>query len=1215
MLLADRPCTTSHNARKRSPLKNSRKCTSETSNSEIVGSHARKNQDSQLERKMTLLDDKKTGPNEVILSKSNIEHIPPLAEASMMAKSDIVLPIDQVLAKQVERCDFGQALTVATPLNTVNNIILKQPRGGEIYRSKGRKKRALGESRNALNIDISVAPLLFCTPHEPIDLSVRMYEKSADSPTTLMLTLVPQDGGTLHVSQKNRQNFNEQFTKCQGNLKQKASCKNTYRTSKLVVGKNVTENNTRNVAPLCLHLNFDSASQKRRQVKGLKDPNSIDGRGGILRLQTSSFHLDGDKFAENDLILLQQQSNSSARCTSNQPQNCESSDGHNSLNRTSQTRRVGSCKSHMSRGSKYCTHGRSVPPTQQASTYLSQSSKSGLLPDPKSVHDIRSTTIRTVPVSGGSSAENSVGCTHKNRAEVSTVDVVDDCKVDGESSSGQCGGSPQSYASQAGSNNDDLSLQVFLDADYGSDTIPVIISRKSNVRGSVTSSEPREYRGKSAPSESYGQMGSRVLEKKDYSGLNISENPVKKTLKGTPMISVSKGNSNGASPKNSQGSDFRLTNTKTHWSRPTDKTSSSYITRSSQHSLPSTQWKRLSTELIDEIAQELVDSVVDAAFKKLDAKTSSLQPIHFESRYTRTADANTEGRNTKTMRFILDRGTNKKPIKFNLTLCLVDDANQKHCFNPVIPKDYHILRSGTTRLAPTEDPRGTLKSLKSFASDKTEDVAEVLVDDALYSAVDLISVDPSRFTEVRSSELQETPVDAKIRSLVASINGQEKTVSMDKSGAYNLSIDKDMINGLMTLQLGFSVLSDSEEKKSDSSQQTQSPLIVTPECSVKSEQSSDSSCGILGSRTAKDRISQLQTVERPGILIQLRENPTTSMKTAQKVKETCTTSRTFMRKGCEMAELSKNLCQEPSQGVLPYNTIEKVSTHYSECCSFVSSIGLEEVAKNANFSGQLKKDSVGSVLEGPNLSFSMSGFTEQPQEERRTTLLQTQHPSTTTMAPSVLGYDASQKTSERYDHNDFLGTGSRDPRGSVEGPNTRQETILKTNIPSSYKSSRGSPECDTTPESKCDECRTRMSPDGEIPASSVPSCLKFVQTDMTLPVNEEVASCYQMDGDEVCFCGNRETIDGGNTSVLEKNPSSYNLESSQVLEKKSSEETFSIRLNIRLPKGCGKLVNQASADPKTFVRLSDQGIPLSYANVSNSNESIVVNALTVRKLS
>lgn len=1186
------PSTTSHNARKRRPVENGRKRHSETSNSEIVGSRARKDQKPQTERRITLFDDKKNRSDEDILSKPSVEHIPPLVEASTRAKSDIVLPIDQVLANQVERCEFGQALTVATPLNAANSIILKQPRGSEIYGSARGEKGALDKTRNALNIDINVAPFLFFTPQESIDLSVRMYEKPTVPPTTLMLTLVPQDGGTPRILHQKRQNFNVQSTKYQDNLKQKVNCRNTCRMSQLAMAQGMTKNNTQNIVPLCLHLNLDSTSQKCRKLKG---SNPIETGGRILCLQTSGFPFDGGKFAENGLMPLHQQSNSSARCTSNQPQNCESSGGNNSINRTSQTRRMGTCKSHVSRGNKYCMHGRSLPPTQQASIYLSQGSKGGPLPDPKSVHDIRTATVRTVPVSGAFSTENSVGCTHKNRTD---VDVVDECKVDGESSSGQCGGSQQSCVSQAGSNTDDLSLQVFLDADYGPDTIPVIISKKSNARSSVASHEPRESRGKSAPSESYGPMGSRPLEKKNYSGLNISENSLKKTLKGTPTISVFKGNSNGASSKSSQGSDFRLTNTRTHWSKPIDRTSSSYIVGSSQHLLPSVQSKRLPTELINEVAQELVDSVVNTAFKKFDTENSPLRSTHFES----TADTSTERRNAKTMRFILDRGTNKKPIKFNLTLCLVDDTNQKHCFSPVFPKDYHVLRSGTTHLAPTEDPRGTLKSLKSFASENTEDVAEVLVDDALYSAVDAISMEPSRLTEMRSTELQETPVDAKIRSLVASINGQEKPVSMDKSGAYNLSIDKEMLNGLMTLQLGFSVLSDSDEKKSDSSQHTQSPHLVTPECSVKSEHSSDSSCGC---RTARDGISHSQTVERPGILIQLRENPSTPIKAAQKMKDACTAAR------CEMAELCKSLCQEQSPCVFPYNAIEKVSTHYSECCSFVSSVGLEDAARNANFSGQMRKDLPSSVLEGPNFSVSMSGFNEQPQEERRTTLLQVQHPSTVTLAPSVSGFDVSLKPSERYDSNDFVETNSSDPRGSVEGPNTRLETFSKTNGPSTCKCSQSSPECESISQSKFDGGRTRTSPDGEIPAISKPSCLKFVQTDMTLPVNEEVASCYQMEGDEVCLCGNRETIDDGNTSVLEKNPSLSNLQSAQVLEKKSSEETFSIRLNIRLPKACGKVVSQTSADPKTFVRLSEQTIPLSYTNVSNSSEIAVISSLAV----
>ncbi|KAL5962903.1 hypothetical protein TSMEX_009366 [Taenia solium] len=1181
------PSAASHDAKKRCLLENGRKRHRETSSSEIVGIRARQDQRPQNERRMAPFDNKKIRSDEVILSKSSVERILPLVEVSTRAKSDIVLPIDQVLANQVERCEFSQALTVATPLNTASSVILKQPCGSETYGSARRRKGTSSEMRNALNIDINVAPFLFCTPRESVDLNVRMYEKSTDPPTTLMLTLVPQDSGTPRILQR-RQNFNEQSTKRQGNLKQKVSCRNTCRLSQ-------------NIAPLCLRLNLDSISQKCRQVKEPKGSNFVETGGRILCMQTSGFPFDGGKFAGNGLMLLQQQSNSSARCTSNQPQHFGFSGGHNSINRTSQVRRVGTCKSHVSRGNKYCMHGRSLPPTQQSSTYISQGSKGGPLPDPKSVHDIRTATIRTVPVSGVFSTENSVGCSHKNRTD---VDVVDECKVDGESSSGQCGGSQQSYVSQAGSNTDDLSLQVFLDADYGPDTIPVIISKKSNVRSSVASHEPRESRGKSVPSESYGPMRSRPLEKRICSGLNISENSMNKTLKGTPIISVFKGNSNGASAKSSQGSDLRLTNTRTHWSKPIDRTSSSYIVGSSQHFLPSVQPKRLPTELVDEVAQELVDSVVDTALKKFDTENSLLRSTHFES----MADTSTERKNTKTMRFILDRGTNKKPIKFNLTLCLVDDTNQKHCFSPVFPKDYHVLRSGTTQLAPTEDPRGTLKALKSFASENTEDLAEVLVDDALYSAVDLISMEPSRLTEMRSTELQEMPVDAKIRSLVASINGQEKPVSMDKSGAYNLSIDKEMLNGLVTLQLGFSVLSDSDEKKSDSSQHTQSPYLVTPECSVKSEHSSDSSCGC---RTAKDGNPQSQTVERPGILIQLRENPSTSMKAAKKVKDACTAARSSMQKECDMAELCKNLCQEQSPCVFPYNAIEKVSTHYSECCSFVSSVGLEDVARNANFSGQSKKDSSGSVLEGPNFSFTMSGFNEQPQEERRTTLLQVQHPSTVTLAPSLSGCDVSVKPSERYDSHDFVETHSSDPRGSVEGPNTRLGTFSKTNAMSTYKYSQSSPECESTSESKFGGGRTGTSPDGEIQAVSVPNCLKFVQTDMTLPVNEEVASCYHMEGDEVCLCGNRETIDGGNTSVLEKNPSSSNLQSAQILEKKSSEETFSIRLNIRLPKGCGKVVSHASADPKTFVRLSEQGIPLSYTNISNSNEIFVISPLAV----
>ncbi|VDM32104.1 unnamed protein product [Hydatigera taeniaeformis] len=1151
------PSTTTHNVRRRRALENDRK------RRDILGSQECKDQESQIGKIKS----------DAILSRSNIEHIPPLVESSMMTKGDAVLPIDQVLANQVERSELGQALTVSTPLNTVNSIILKQPLSNEICEPARLRKRTSNQTRNALSIDINVAPLLPFTPQESIDLSVCMYEKSVNPPATLKLTLLPKDIDTLRVIQQKQGSSSKHFSKHQDTLKPKVRCRSKGQVSQLSKAQGVITNTTQNTVPLCLRLNLDSTSRNPQPMKNLKSSHPAETGGKSLCPRTSNLHFDGDKFAENDFVLLQQQSNSSAGCASNKSQNCESSGGHNSINRTSQNRRVGTCKTHGGRGNKYCVHGHSLPPTHQASTYLSQNSRGGSLSDLKAVHDARTTTVRIVPTSGAFSGENLVGCTHMNRTD---VDVIDECKVDGESSSGPCGGSQQSYVSQAGSNTDDLSLQVFLDADYGPDTIPVIISKKSNIRSSLASHERRQCRGKSVPSETHRSVGSKHLERRLCSGLNTSENSVKKTVKGPPVISVYKGNSNGASSKCVQGSDFQLTNTRTH--------SSSCMVGQS---------KRWLSELIDEVAQELVDSVVDTAFRKIDAETSPSRSIRFES----TPDAGTEHRNSKTMRFILDRGTHKKPIKFNLTLCLVDDANQKHCFSPVFPKDYHILRTGTSYLAPTEEGRGMLKSLKSFASETTEDVAEVLVDDALYSAVDFISMDPSRLTEMRNIELQEAPVGAKIRSLVASINGEEKPVSMDKSGAYNLSIDKDMLNGLMTLQLGFSVLSDSEEKKSDSSQHTQSHF-VTPECSVKSEHSFDSSCGC---HTLKDGITRSQTAERPGILIQLRENPITPAKSSQKVKEACNTAKPLVRKGCDMTEFCKNLCQEQAPCVFPYNAIEKVSTHYSECCSFISSFGFDDIAKNANFSGHLERGSSGNVSEGPNLSFSMSGINEQPQEERRTTVLQDQHPCTVTMAPSVSRLDVPIKPPEAYASNDTVEANTFDPRESMEAPTTRcLETFSKANAPSTCKYSQISPQCESTRGSKFDDSRVRTTPVGEIPAVSMPSCLKFVQTGMTLPVNEEVASCYQMDGDEVCLCKNRETTDGGNASAMERTPTSSNPHSAQMLEKKSSEETFSIRLNIRLPKGCGKVVSHATADPKPFVNLSEQGLPISYANVSNS---------------
>lgn len=1000
-------------------------------------------------------------------------------EASNRLKNITVFPISQVLANQMENYTLERALSTALSSRTATNTIQKHRE--EVDEANVKKKQSNGAlidvGKFQLQINVGDPSSSSQELKSPVNFNIHMNEKPNDKTNCLKVTILPPKDDKLSSRQPHASVESSPIEE-----------KPDLRRTPLIENKSVNLA-SQDTMPIHLRFNWGSISQ-RDQRNTVPSEYSVEPPN----LHSTCYPPDGDKITDNDMPHLQEQANSSARCSSNQATSRTSNARHNSLKRHAQTERLSICNRRID-----CANLHSVNTCGFRITKGNPLSESK--PNQKEYY------------AANKAVENSVDCASKALPESNTYNPVALRKLDPEPTAGCQDSEQSSNDSQGGSRSDNISLQVFLDADYGSDTIPIIIDKKADIRPTTSASSSKakmpskDNLKKSKPGTTV--MSDKPEAKKCCNGATISgRSVVKKSLKGIPLIAVSKGNSNCSSMVKDQIGYCQSNNTgtssgssrspaKLYWNLSVENELNHCLPGSDQCRGSSVHSMGLDVELLDDIAEELVNTVVDAAIKAIDIEEASLRPVEFPASCGITkADSNSDGIK-KRIKFILDRGENKKPIKFNLTLCLVGDENEKQYLKPKNPKDdCHFLSSNPTKLTGSDANKRLPNSLKKLSVERTEEAADLLVEDAIYSALNQFTLAPPKDINTLCNEIGKNAITARIKSLVACVNGKERAVSKDKSGAYNLTVDKEMVDGSMTLQLAFSVSSESDEI-SDMNKGRQSPYKNMDDLSINSKNS-----------------------ERTGILINLKEtHDEKPMNSPHVLQDIYTIPVPTMKGETAEVEFHKAIC--PNEAV-----VDNASLHLSEY-NLISTDNLDEIlAKSPHFSEEFKRDSSSSLFDMMNLSLPPSELNDQLYEDR---------------SPNNALED--RRTSYRCDANNCFKSISYESI-NLESLCIRADENLSRKL-----------------DQNCHEEETQQTP--------VSKCLKIVQTDFSIPCHNSPTSKdvstkdAQLENHKGELSGIHQMVHH-NTLLSEKRTIPCRIGSAKIWNKKSSQEFFSIRFNFHL---------------------------------------------------